>query len=70
MILSLKSGSPLYISKKLFDVSVIEGVTYDIEENIKNDSKMSLENLNKALSRAILAEEYERCYYFFRVANF
>ena len=59
MILSLKSGCPLYISEKLFHVSGIESFSYDIKNDVQTDSKILLKNLNKALNKAILSEEYE-----------
>ena len=60
MIISLKSGAPLYISENLFDISRIDdGFHESPQQNVSNQSNFSLKKLNKALSEAIVDEEYE-----------
>ena len=66
MIISLKSGAPIYISEKLFNISNTEDTFYEnlkqkpsLKQEADSHSKISLKNLNKALSEAIIDEEYE-----------
>ena len=60
MVLGLKSGAPLYVSEKLFNIPRIEEVPHGQKrKSIKLDSKISLKKLNEALSKAIIKEDYE-----------
>ena len=60
MIISLKSEAPIYISEKLFNISRIDDTPNDsAKQNIQIESTSSLKKLNKELSEAIIAEEYE-----------
>ena len=67
MIISLKSGAPIYISEKLFNISSIDDPLYtpmkqkaDLKQEVDSRSdSFSLKKLNKALSEAIIDENYE-----------
>ena len=66
MIISLKSGAPIYISEKLFDISNTADTLYKpmkqkagLKQKFDNHSEFSLKKLNKALSEAIVDEDYE-----------
>ena len=66
MIISLKSGAPIYISEKLFNISNATDTLYkpmkqkaDLKQKVNNRSEFSLKKLNKALSEAIIDEDYE-----------
>ena len=66
MIISLKSGAPIYISEKLFNISSAADTLYkpmkqkaDLKQEVDNRSEFSLKKLNKALSEAIVDEDYE-----------
>ena len=66
MIISLKSGAPIYISEKLFNISNATDTLYkpmkqkaDLKQKVNNRSEFSLKKLNKALSEAIVDEDYE-----------
>lgn len=66
MIISLKSGAPIYISEKLFNISNATDTLYkpmkqkaDLKQKVDNRSEFSLKKLNKALSEAIVDEDYE-----------
>ncbi len=66
MIISLKSGAPIYISEKLFNISNADSTFYknfkqkvNLKQEVDNHSEFSLKKLNKALSEAIIDEEYE-----------
>ena len=58
IVLSLRSSCPLYINKKLFaEYSAQKHNIYEIDK--EENSDVLIENLNKAMSKAILREEYE-----------
>ena len=60
IVLSLKTGSPLYIHENLF--SEVLNVTKNDKSQIAHEDEnvdILLENLNKALNKAVIVEEYE-----------
>ena len=66
IVLSLKSNSPLYINKNLLSdslnpkISPSEEVHSTIDYEDENENiEVLLENLNKALNKAVMVEEYE-----------
>ena len=66
IVLSLKTNSPLYINKNLLSDSLNTDVIPSKEidntidyENEDQNVEVLLENLNKALNKAVMVEEYE-----------
>lgn len=66
IIISLKSGAPIYINEKLFNISNTDSTFYKnikqkaaLKQEVDSHSEFSLKRLNKALSEAIIDEEYE-----------
>ena len=65
IVLSLRSNSPLYINKNLLalDLSSTDDAypqeILDSNDHEDDDIKVLLENLNKALNKAVMVEEYE-----------
>ena len=65
IVLSLRSNSPLYVNKNLLADSVSishkaeEQIFDDTQDNEEENIDVLLENLNKALNKAVMVEEYE-----------
>ena len=64
IVLSLRSNSPLYVNKKLLsDLFNVDNKSqkdnHDILEREDHNVDALLDNLNKALNKAVMVEEYE-----------
>ena len=65
IVLSLRSNSPLYINKNLLALDLpstddaYPQEILDSNDHEDDDIKVLLENLNKALNKAVMVEEYE-----------
>ena len=60
MVLSLKTGSPLYVNERLFSevLNTVKNDKSQVADEVENIDVL-LENLNKALNKAVIVEEYE-----------